>query len=143
METLARCDALVFDKTGTLTGTESAGVEFVAVPSFDPLTNSGEVLVARLVRHSTHPISQKISGLYAHHPATDLTDVEEFPGEGLAGWFGECEIRLGKAAFAGAPEGLVVRRDGPVAHLSLGGQYRGYFLVKTAYRPGVGPLLDA
>jgi Cu+-exporting ATPase len=142
METLARCDALVFDKTGTLTTADGAGACFVPVPSFDPLTASGEALAGALARQSTHPISQKIARMFAPNE-TDLalTDVQEIPGEGVAGWFGECEIRLGSAQFAQASDGLNIAADGAIAHLNLGGQYRGYFVVKAEYRPGLDGLL--
>lgn len=150
IETLATCDALVFDKTGTLTTADGGETRFVAVPHFDPLTASGEALAGALARQSTHPISQHVARLFAPgDPALTLTDVQEIPGEGVVGWFGDCEIRLGSARFAQAPEGLKTAPDGAVtgavsgtvAHLNLGGQYRGFFVVKAAYRPGLDGLV--
>lgn len=146
IETLAKCDALVFDKTGTLTTADGGETRFVAVPHFDPLTASGEALAGALARQSTHPISQHVARLFGtNDPDLTLTDVQEIPGEGVVGWFGDCEIRLGSASFAQAPAGLKTTPDGTVsgavAHLNLGGQYRGFFVVKAAYRPGLDHLV--
>lgn len=142
IETLAKCDALVFDKTGTLTTADGAEARFVPIPSFDPLTASGEALAGALAKQSTHPISQKIARMFATNDAgLHLTDVQEIPGEGVVGWFGDCEIRLGSAPFTHAPDGLKTPAEGAVAHLNLGGQYRGYFLVKNEYRPGLDGLV--
>lgn len=142
IETLAKCDALVFDKTGTLTTAEEGETRFVAVPRFDPLTPHDEALAGALARQSTHPISQHVARMFAPNgPGLRLSDVQEIPGEGVVGWFGDGEIRLGSAAFAQAPEGLKTAPDGAVAHLNLGGRYRGFFVVNAAYRPGLDGLV--
>ncbi|MBD2722338.1 heavy metal translocating P-type ATPase metal-binding domain-containing protein [Hymenobacter sp. BT189] len=97
VETLGRADTLVFDKTGTLTDVKRSAVEYVG-PALFP---SHEEAVAAVVRHSTHPLSQRLA---AELPANALavTDFAEVPGQGLRGFVGGREVRVGSAAFVGA-----------------------------------------
>ncbi|UOQ96480.1 heavy metal translocating P-type ATPase metal-binding domain-containing protein [Hymenobacter sp. 5317J-9] len=97
VETLGRADTIVFDKTGTLTDVKRSAVEYVG-PALSP---GHEEAVAAVVRHSTHPLSQRLA---AELPASALavTDFAELPGQGLRGIVGGREVRVGSAAFVGA-----------------------------------------
>ncbi|MGF1456168.1 MAG: heavy metal translocating P-type ATPase [Alphaproteobacteria bacterium] len=96
LERLAEVDAVVFDKTGTLT---------LGRPS---LANGDEVdpadlaLAARLARASRHPLSRALAEAAGPGPVFD--GVEEVAGCGLAAQTPDGPVRLGKAAWCGAPD---------------------------------------
>ncbi|WBA43014.1 heavy metal translocating P-type ATPase [Hymenobacter canadensis] len=96
VETLGRADTLVFDKTGTLTDVHRAAV------SYEGLALNPHQLqaVAALVRHSTHPLSQRLA---AELPASSLAvaGFAEVPGQGLRGIVGGVAVRVGSADFVG------------------------------------------
>lgn len=95
LERLARADTVVFDKTGTLTlGRPSL------VGAVDP-----EALrrAAALAKSSRHPLARAMATACPGAPAHD--GAREHPGLGLSAVTPEGEIRLGSAAFVGAPAG--------------------------------------
>ncbi|MFD0667138.1 heavy metal translocating P-type ATPase [Ramlibacter sp. MAHUQ-53] len=101
----AAADTVVFDKTGTLTRDAMGVAATRCREGADP----AEVLAAAaaLAAHSLHPASR---ALVAVHPAPVAVAqaVREHPGEGLegrpaAGPFARRLLRLGSAAFCGAP----------------------------------------
>jgi Cu+-exporting ATPase len=94
VETLGRADTIVFDKTGTLTDVKRSEVEYVG----PALSQPQQEAVAAVVRHSTHPLSQRLA---AELPASFLAvlDFAEIPGQGLHGTVAGREVRVGSAAF--------------------------------------------
>ncbi|MET4075922.1 heavy metal translocating P-type ATPase metal-binding domain-containing protein [Hymenobacter sp. UYCo722] len=94
VEALGRADTIVFDKTGTLTDVKKSAVAYVG----PALTLLQQQAVAAVVRHSTHPLSQRLA---AELPASTLA-VEHFaevPGQGLRGTVSGVAVRVGSAAF--------------------------------------------
>ena len=98
LERLSDIDTVVLDKTGTLTCGEP---RLVSNPSvLDPVLADA----ASLAAHSRHPYSRafvmaaKVRALPLH----GVTDVAEHPGEGLTGYIGGRQVRLGSARFCGA-----------------------------------------
>ena len=113
MERLDEIDMVVFDKTGTLTLGRPRLVNRAAV--------APEILAiaAGLAMGSRHPVSQAIAS--ASTRSAHLDDVREVPGCGLEGRRGAEVWRLGRAAWALAPEqadggeGTVLALDGRLA----------------------------
>ena len=127
LERLAQVDTVVFDKTGTLTG---------GTPE---LTNLGdharadlEVALA-LAEGSSHPLSRALARAAREagvKPAT-VTDVAEVPGFGTEGhWRGQV-VRLGRAAWLGAPQTAQT-----TAWLAIGDRAPIPFAFADALRPG-------
>ena len=95
-ERLAAVDTVVFDKTGTLTEGR---------PSLLPGAWTEEELraAAALAVASRHPLARAL--VAASPPVAPAEGVVEHPGRGLERTTAEGSVRLGSAAFAGAPAG--------------------------------------
>jgi len=117
LERLAQVDMVVFDKTGTLT----AGTP--------ELTNLGDhdatalQVALGLAEGSAHPLSQSLSAAARAagvEPAA-LTDLREVPGYGAEARWGNKQVRLGRGAWVGAPNGTISNAM-TVAWLAIEGQ---------------------
>ena len=96
LDTLARATDVVFDKTGTLSDGRP-GLDGVA--TFDGFDADAALsIAAALERTSTHPIAVAFAEVATVAVARD---VEEHPGQGIAGTVDGRHWRLGQAAFAG------------------------------------------
>lgn len=97
LERLAGVDVAVFDKTGTLTS--GRPVLLGDVP------RGTLALAAGLAMQSAHPLSRAVVAAARGLPAASVTDVAEFPGQGIEGRWQGRRVRLGRADFAGAGAG--------------------------------------
>jgi Cu2+-exporting ATPase len=100
LERLAKADMVVFDKTGTLT--EGRPVLSAGPEADDPAWP----LAAALAAASRHPLSQALLATAQDRgiaPAA-VTDLREVPGYGVEGKLDGTSLRLGRAAWVGAPE---------------------------------------
>lgn len=94
IERLAEVDRVVFDKTGTLT-----------LPELD-VTNAASIppaefeLAGRLALSSHHPVAAAVAR--AAGATKPLYGIEEVPGQGVRGFVGEIEVRLGRPSFCDA-----------------------------------------
>lgn len=95
LERLAEVDTVVFDKTGTLTYGKPRLANSEEIP--------GDVLAAAasLARISRHPLSRAIVAEAGAGKAA--TDAVEKPGDGIEGTLAGARVRLGRAAWVGAP----------------------------------------
>ena len=100
LEKLSTVDTVIFDKTGTLTRGEPELVAPTMV-STDTLA-----LAAGLAQASKHPLSKaivrevRLRGL----EIADISGITELPGHGLAGTWGNEQLRLGSRAWCGMEE---------------------------------------
>ena len=94
LERLDTCTVAIFDKTGTLTYGRPAMTEVIAGPGLD--CDEALSLIASLERYSKHPLSSAImaSARERHVPLHDVSEVHEFPGEGLTGVVNGRQIRV-------------------------------------------------
>lgn len=130
VEAFTGIDSVVFDKTGTITNTSAQSFNFTGVS----LTPEERSAVRSLTRHSTHPISRRLSAAFSDVPVLLVTQFEEIPGLGIRGMIGDKVFQIGSAAFAGTVgEGLF---------LTINGNIRGYFEIKNRFRMGLKPLLE-
>ncbi len=96
LERMAKADAIVFDKTGTLTALGINNVAFDGVP----LNQAEKSWILSLARHSTHPLSVRISESLVERNLPELVwSFAETPGGGITGRVQGHEIRLGSAAW--------------------------------------------
>lgn len=90
-EQLGAVELVAFDKTGTLTRNISAVVAVETATGADHTQILG--IAAALEAHSTHPLA---AAILAEHPAPlTVTDVREFPGQGIAGTLEDGSVRVG------------------------------------------------
>ena len=143
VETLGRADTIVFDKTGTLTDVKKAAVDYLG-PTLSP---GQQQAVAAVVRHSTHPLSQRLA---AELPPSQLAvaGFAEIPGQGLRGTVGGVVVRVGSAAFVGAAA-ATSEAAGPAENLqsrvfiSLGNDLSGCYVFRNVYRDDLREVLAA
>ena len=104
LERLAEIDAVAFDKTGTLTAGEPVLAE---EPQASP---EDWTLAAALAQKSRHPLAEALAAAARERGivASEVQDIVEHPGLGVAGRHGE-PLRLGRREWAAegahAPEG--------------------------------------
>nr|WP_230854301.1 cation-translocating P-type ATPase [Arthrobacter terrae] len=90
-EQLGAVELVAFDKTGTLTRNIPAVVAVETATGADDTQILG--IAAALEAHSTHPLA---AAILAEHPAPlTVTDVREFPGQGIAGTLEDASVRVG------------------------------------------------
>ncbi len=87
LERLAGVDTAVFDKTGTLTSGKPVLLGEVSRGTL--------ALAAGLAMHSAHPLSKAVVAAAKGLPAAPVTDVVEFPGQGIEGRWQGRRVRLG------------------------------------------------
>ncbi|MBC8401325.1 MAG: heavy metal translocating P-type ATPase metal-binding domain-containing protein [Candidatus Marinimicrobia bacterium] len=141
IEALAKISTIIFDKTGTLTDTSRTAIEFVPAAGTTDLSVREMGLVRSVVRHSTHPLSRRI---YESLPA-DISIIEpnkydEITGKGLEAQIGGQTIRLGSPYFI---SGNLDDQNywGTAVALSIDGEKRGTFSIRSEYRRGVHQLI--
>ena len=135
LEELADLTSLVVDKTGTLTyGT----LRLQAVESDLTEHQSLLQLAASLGAASSHPVSRALAGLVSHEQMLTLTDVRERQGLGVVANTEQGEAALGRPELFNQLSIVttsVPDHDGPIAGLSLNGQFLGWLLLADSVKP--------
>lgn len=138
-EMLCNADTLVFDKTGTLTQNTQFEVEYVG----KPLSKSDLQAIQSLTSHSKHPLSIALcKHLQEQNVGEKTLDIEGFTaniGQGIMGYFGNKKIKIGSAEYVNIKADVT---QGANVHISIAGEYFGYFEVKNKYRTGIADLLQ-
>ncbi len=127
LERLAEVDTVVFDKTGTLT---SGAPE---VTNLGDHTTADLAIALALAEASAHPLSVALAKAAREagiKPAT-LRDIAELPGFGTEAQYRNQRVRLGRAAWVGAEQGVETS-----AWLSVGSNAPVAFRFTDALRPG-------
>jgi Cu+-exporting ATPase len=134
IEDIANADHIVFDKTGTLT----SGNEQDIIYEGEPLTIEQQQQVAALASHSSHPLSK---ALVKHIGITTgdipISGFEEATGQGISGFAGGHDIRIGSKEFITGEKNL---NEATAIYISIGRRLRGCFRFSNHYRESA-PLL--
>ena len=135
LEELADLSSLVVDKTGTLTyGTLRLQAIETDVLHEQPLLQ----LAASLGAASSHPVSRALAGLVSHEQMLPLNDVRERQGLGIVASTGQGEAALGRPELfsqLNITTSAVPDHDGPIAGLSLNGNFLGWLLLADRVKP--------
>ena len=135
LEELADLSSLVVDKTGTLTyGTLRLQAIETDVLHEQPLLQ----LAASLGAASSHPVSRALAGLVSHGQMLPLNDVRERQGLGIVASTGQGEAALGRPELfsqLNITTSAVPDHDGPIAGLSLNGNFLGWLLLADSVKP--------
>ncbi|MFN8278457.1 MAG: heavy metal translocating P-type ATPase metal-binding domain-containing protein [Chitinophagales bacterium] len=148
IEKLAAINAVVFDKTGTLTDTKKAQVSFVAEMGASAAQHQQwMVWIAALVRHSSHPLSKKVSSHLQAVQLATLTDFKEEEGRGVSGVVDGHRIYAGSKKYIFGDDYPGVNADSDFRHASkvyvrIDDQVPGFFLIKNEYRQGFADLMQ-
>ena len=138
VEALSKIDTIVLDKTGTLTEAHQDIIEF----SGDHLSQEEQGWIRSLVKHSTHPMSQKIHSALDVADCAEIIAYEEHTGKGLSGQVAGHGLLLGSAVWLGSnPEKTDLEDLKTRVYLKIDNQLRGSFLISNSYRKGLRTLL--
>ena len=144
LEELADTTSLIVDKTGTLT---FGALHLVEVRTASNKLSHREVrlLGASLGAASSHPVSRALAHLMEAHEHLALTDIRERPGLGVIAMTAQGEAALGRQELfseLGVPVTTPPAHDGPVAGVSLNGQFVAWFLLADKVRPEASAALS-
>ncbi len=128
---------IIFDKTGTLTWQQKPVISFS-----EKLNKNDEELVKSLTNNSVHPISRYIFNFVKGHEILPSEDFVEISGKGMLARVNNHDVRLGSAAWIGVENEQPQTTEGSVAHLLIDGIYKGAFIIKNNYRPGLENVLQ-
>lgn len=137
VEKISLINSLVFDKTGTLTSTEKRDVVFEG-----QLSTAEKALVAGITANSTHPLSKLITKELtdAYDGQIAFSSFEEITGKGLVGEFNGNTVKVGSESFVGTKE--VFEAKASRVFVTINGQLKGYFELKSRYRDGLIDLIQ-
>lgn len=150
IEHLAEADTIVFDKTGTLTESSEWRILYEGKPIAENISS----LLLTICKQSQHPLSKALTQYLQSDFATkvgnkkltstSLDYFEEIAGQGLVGDFEDIHIRLGNREFvSGKSNTNTTKAQNAEVHLTINGEYQGYFALHTKYRPQIFELLLA
>jgi P-type Cu+ transporter len=135
IEQMANCDTIVFDKTGTLTKSANISMQFVGNRK---LSVFEEMLIAALVKNSTHPVSLKIFQFLPKNNIYNVVQFKEYPGQGIEGFHDGFHIKIGSSKFVDTSTlNLKNNKSDATAYLAINGICLGYFTTPNQYRDGV------
>ncbi len=96
LERLAEVDQVIFDKTGTLT---QPGVSLRTTA----MTATEKAIALALAQVSDHPVARAIVAELSDITPADVAQIEELPGLGMRGLYGNTPVQLGRG-----PAGLTL-----------------------------------
>lgn len=135
VEELAKCDTLIFDKTGTLTSNENAEISFSG-----SLSSAEEILIASLLRNSSHPLSRHILKALNVERFYSLSEYQEVIGKGLSAKINGHSIYAGHLSML--PLTIKTASETGV-HIVIDHTYKGSFDIRQQWRPGLAKLVSA
>jgi len=130
VEQMAAIDTIVMDKTGTITTSDNDHVQLNA-----QLSEIDRELVYNVCMHSNHPLSRMICRYLGGRKRLPVTDLTEAAGRGITASVNGYEVRVGSEQHVAG-----YSRDtsaGTKVHVSVDGNYRGYFAFAHQYRDGL------
>lgn len=130
VEQMAAIDTIVMDKTGTITTSDNDHVQLNA-----QLSETDRELVYNVCMHSNHPLSRMICRYLGSHKRLPITGLTEAAGRGITASVNGHQVRIGSEQHVSG-----YSRDtsaGTKVHVSVDGNYRGYFAFAHQYREGL------
>ena len=141
---IAAVNHLVFDKTGTITHPQETKIGFESAhqSSLEPKHTN---CIASLVKHSTHPLSQRIFSFLEEASLSEVTDFEEIPGKGIQGMVQGHWVKVGSKSWVtgqASPQNASPQLQTQV-YVSLDATILGHFVMQHEYRENLPELIQA
>jgi Cu+-exporting ATPase len=130
VEQMAAIDTIVMDKTGTITTSDNDHVQLNA-----QLSDTDRELVYNVCMHSNHPLSRMICRYLGSHKCLPVTNLTEAAGRGITASVNGYEVRIGSEQHVAGYSRH--SSAGTKVHVSVDGNYRGYFAFAHQYREGL------
>jgi Cu+-exporting ATPase len=137
LDTMNTIKQIVFDKTGTLTQSKNPSIVYEG----QKLTSDELDLVAAIANESIHPHARQISK-FLDRAKLGVTEAVNYPGQGILGKIGNHKVELGSKEFLEIENQLKVTEKGSFIGVKIDGKYKGYFILKSAFRPKLMPLMQ-
>jgi len=137
LERLAEADTIVFDKTGTLTEQKEAAIVYAGLP----LSLQEQQWIRTLAYQSAHPLSRAIVSFLPFSKALPVKNYKEEKGRGAFGLVQGQGIKMGSASYIN-DKYEETAQQGSQVFISINGEVRGNFVVKSPYRAGLDHLAD-
>ncbi len=131
VEKLARVRQLVFDKTGTITQNRQAEISFSA-----ELTDWEKSAIRSACSQSLHPYSRMIADHFRDFPLVPVTGFSETRGKGIEATVNGKNVKVGSGEFLN-----VEANSEAMVHVEVDRAYKGGFVVRNSYRPGILDML--
>jgi Cu+-exporting ATPase len=135
IERMSTIDAVVFDKTGTVTTGRTPELQFTGV-----LLPEEWLWVKALTACSTHPLSTLVSNAIHQPGEAAIAGFRELPGRGIEGIVNGHTVRAGSAEWTGL--GNLPDSQSTYVCLSIDGEARGYYSIRTTIRGNMKDTLD-
>ena len=132
VESLTHIDTVVFDKTGTITYIDSMSVKYEG----KELSAKDMIWAKSLSRQSKHPLSVAVFEFLQGEIIDFIDDYMEIASSGIKGKIEGKKILMGAADFVGK-EDFDEQVNASLVHLSIDGEYYGYFSIANKYREGI------
>jgi Cu+-exporting ATPase len=132
VESLTHIDTVVFDKTGTITYLDSMSVKYEG----KKLNAKDKSWARSLSRQSKHPLSVAVFDFLQGEIIDFIDDYMEIASSGIKGKIDGKKIRMGAADFVGKDD-FNEQVNASLVHLSIDGEYYGYFSIANKYREGI------
>ena len=137
LDTMNTIKQIVFDKTGTLTQSKNPSIVYEG----QKLTSDELDLVAAIANESIHPHARQISK-FLDRAKLGVTEAVNYPGQGILGKIGNHKVELGSKEFLEIENQLEVTEKGNFIGVKIDGKFKGYFILKSAFRPKLMPLMQ-
>lgn len=146
-ESLVDTKAIAFDKTGTLTYGEPQVTDLFMIEELEHLPS----LITNLERHSAHPLASALVKEYSTSSAEiDIQKIQETSGEGIAGYYHNNYIQLGKKSFIENSNPLVLEEASQYAsegkslvYIGVNSKMIGVIAMKDVLREDAKELIHA
>jgi Cu+-exporting ATPase len=130
VEQMAAIDTIVMDKTGTITTSDNDHIQLNA-----QLSDTERELVYNVCMHSNHPLSRMICRYLGNQKRLPVTALTEAAGRGITASVNGFKISIGSEQHVSG-----YSKDtsaGTKVHVSVDGNYKGYFAFVHQYRDGL------
>ncbi len=132
IEQIGKIKNMIFDKTGTLTKNDPMSISFVG----KELSIDSKQIIKTACANSAHPLSKLIASSFGDEiEKLPITTFDEEIGKGIISEINGEVIRLGSASLIGVKHEGVMHESH--VHVSLKGNYLGYYRIKASYRDGI------
>ncbi|MBZ4191057.1 heavy metal translocating P-type ATPase [Niabella beijingensis] len=131
IDKMAAVDHVVLDKTGTITLNKN----FKVIYQGSSLNAGEKLLMASLLKHSTHPLSRAVLAETDVEGSIAVDSFKNLPGLGIEGWLDDHHVKIGSYLFVGAA-GTQTGTENARVYIKIDHSIPGFYELENRYRSG-------